>query len=454
MITMNRRLQKKVNPGRLLIIGYLAIILLGAVFLYLPISSPGITPIDALYTSTSAVCVTGLIVKDTATDFTLFGKIIILLLIQIGGLGYMTLSTAFFFFIGQKISLRDRLLVRESFNFLSYHNLRRFAFNVVRVTFSVEGIGTLLLFVYFLRHNMPVKLAFGHAVFHAVSAFCNAGFSTFSNNLAGFSHTLFVPLVTSLLLICGGIGFIVISDFYKTYINKTIKHISLHTKTVLTTTAMLIAFGTLLILVLEWRSTLNGLPVLQKIVNAYFTAVTPRTAGFSLLNVSRLSYATSFFIIILMFIGASPGGTGGGIKTSTFSIILLQFKALLTGQSEVLLFKRRIEQNQIFKAFLIVGLAITWLLTSLILLLIFNKSNLDIMSNIFELFSAFGTVGLSLGSRFASNLSASYDYSVIGKLIIIITMIIGRVGVLTLATALIKKKIITYTHPEGVILVG
>lgn len=451
---MHRQLQKKVNPGRLLISGYLTIILLGAVLLYLPISSYGITPIDALYTATSAVCVTGLIVKDTATDFTLVGKIIILLLIQIGGLGYMTLSTAFFFFIGHKINLRDRLLVKESYNFLSYGNLKLFAFNVVRVTFVVETIGAVLLFSHFMRSNMSLEHAAGHAVFHAVSAFCNAGFSTFSNNLTGYSQGLFVPLVVALLLITGGIGFIVISDVYKTYLNKTIKQVSLHTKTVLTTTLLLTVLGALMIFLLEKNRSLHDLPALQKIINAFFAAVTPRTAGFNLINTTSFVPATYFLLIILMFIGASSGGTGGGIKTSTFTVIILQFKALLTGQSEVLLYKRRIAQDQIFKAFLIVGLAITWLLTSLIFLLIFNKSNLDIMSTIFELFSAFGTVGLSLGSKVASNLSASYDYSGIGKLIIIMTMIIGRVGVLTLATALIKKKIVSYTHPEGVILVG
>ncbi|MBS4015957.1 MAG: TrkH family potassium uptake protein [Candidatus Latescibacteria bacterium] len=451
---MPRKLQKPVNPGRLLITGYLTIILLGAVLLYLPVSSHGITPIDALYTSTSAVCVTGLIVKDTATDFTLVGKIIILLLIQIGGLGYMILSTAFFFFIGQRLSLRDRLLVRESINYLSYENLRRFAFNVVRVTFLAEGVGALILFTYFVRTDMKIEYAAGHAIFHSVSAFCNAGFSSFSNNLAGYANSLLVPFVISTLFIMGGLGFVVISDVYKTYIRKTSDRLSLHSKSVLTVTACLIGIGTLIILLLEWNTSLKIFSLTQKIVNGFFMAVAPRTAGFNLINISVFHQATMFFIIILMFIGASSGGTGGGIKTTTFSLIILQLKALLTGHTEILIFKRRVSNEQIFKAFLIVGLAVTWVLTSLILLLIFNREPLDIMTAIFEIFSAFGTVGLSLGSRFVSNLSASYDYSVIGKLIIIMTMIIGRVGVLTLATALIKKKILTYTHPEGVILVG
>lgn len=451
---MSKRLQRPVNPARLLIIGYLSIILIGAVLLYLPISSENISPIDALYTSTSAVCVTGLIVKDTATDFTLIGKIIILLLIQIGGLGYMTLSTAFFFFIGQKLSLRDRLLTRESINYLSYDNLRRFAFNVVRLTLVFELLGAIVLTIKFVQQGMKTETAFGHAIFHSVSAFCNAGFSTFSNNLGSFSHSILVPLTIATLFICGGVGFVVLSDIYKTFIKRTNRYLSLHSKTVLSVTAFLILFSTIVILLLEWDHSLHGYSFTQRIILGLFHAVTPRTAGFNILNIANFYPATLFFIIILMFIGASSGSTGGGIKTTTFSLIILQLKALLTGQTEILVFQRKINQEQIFKAFLIVGLAVTWLLTSLILLLIFNKESMDIMSLIFELFSAFGTVGLSVGSKVAANLSASYDYSVLGKLVIILTMIIGRVGILTLATALIKKKIVSYTHPEGVILVG
>ncbi|MCX7784735.1 MAG: TrkH family potassium uptake protein [candidate division WOR-3 bacterium] len=449
------RLASQVNPGRLLVFGYLSIIIVGALLLYLPIASKNISLIDAFYTATSAVCVTGLIVRDTATDFTLFGKLIILLLIQIGGIGYMTLSTTFFFFLRQKLSLRDRLVAKESFNVFTYDNLKRFGFTVLRVTLVFEALGALALFIYFL-HYTPMKIfyALGHAIFHSVSAFCNAGFSTFSENLTNYSTNYFVLLTISFLFICGGIGFVVISDLYKTYVKKINNHLSLHTKTVLTTTLILIVVGTLLILLLEWRGSLRLYPTSLKILNAYFHAVTARTAGFNTLSLKIFHPATLLFIIVLMFIGASPGGTGGGVKTTTFSIILLQIKALLTGQSEIFLYRRRVAQEQIFKAFLIVGLAISWLLTSLILLLIFNKPDMNILTCLFELFSAFGTVGLSRGSEIMTNLSASYDFTVLGKLVIILTMLIGRVGILTLATALIRKKIISYSYPEGVILVG
>lgn len=448
-------LRSQVNPGRLLVFGYLTIIVIGTLLLYLPISSKNISLIDAFYTATSAVCVTGLIVKDTATDFTLWGKAIILLLIQIGGLGYMTLSTTFFFFLKQKLSLRDRLVAKESFNVFTFNNLKRFGFTVLRVTIFFEALGALALFIYFVRYTpMKVTYALGHAVFHSVSAFCNAGFSTFSENFTNYSTNYFVLLTISFLFICGGIGFVVISDLYKTYVKKTSWRLSLHTKTVLTTTAILIIISTVIILLLEWRASLKIYPTALKVLNAYFHAVTARTAGFNTISLKLFHPATLFILIILMFIGASPGGTGGGVKTTTFSIILLQIKSLLTGQPEIFLFRRRIAQEQIFKAFLIVGLAIFWLLTSLILLLIFNKPNMDIMTCLFELFSAFGTVGLSRGSELMANLSASYDFTVLGKLVIISTMLVGRVGILTLATALIRKKIIAYSYPEGVILVG
>ncbi len=448
------RLKQPVHPAQILILGYIFIILFGAVLLYLPISSKDITPIDALFTSTSAVCVTGLIVKDTPTDFTLFGKIIILLLIQIGGIGYMTLSTAFFFFLRRGISLRDRLLMKESISYLSYENLRRFAFTIVRVTLVVEGLGAILLFTYFLYSGMPPWFALGHAVFHAVSAFCNAGFSTFSTNLTGYANTFFIPIVISLLFITGGIGFIVISDVYKTWITRKNMRLSLHTKIVISTTLILILIGTGILLLLEWNYSLASYPIAQKLSIAYFQAVTPRTAGFHIINIGVFSFASLFLIIFLMFIGASPGGTGGGIKTTTFTVLLLEIKNLLKGRREILVFKKKVIPDYMNRAFLVFILSLSWLLTAVFLLLILEGSKGDILKILFETTSAFGTVGLSLGSKLVANLSASYDFSTIGKLIVIATMVIGRVGTLTAGSALIKQKKLNYTYPEGTVLVG
>jgi trk system potassium uptake protein TrkH len=448
------RFKQPVHPAQLLILGYLLIILFGTFLLYLPISAKNINPIDALFTSTSAVCVTGLIVKDISTDFTLFGKIVILMLIQIGGLGYMTLSTAFFFFLRRGISLRDRLIMKESISYLSYENLRRFAFTIVRVTLVVEGLGAIILFGYFLYSGMSVWHAIGHAVFHAISAFCNAGFSTFSNNLANYSGTFFVPVVISLLLITGGIGFIVISDIYKTWITRKNARLSLHSKIAITTTLFLILIGTGILLLLEWNNSLVGYPLIKKLSIAFFHAVTPRTAGFNIINVGILGLATQLFIIFLMFIGASPGGTGGGIKTTTFSLLILEMKSLLQGRGEILVFDRKVRGEQTTRAFLIFILSLSWLLTALFLLLILEDKKGDLLRILFEITSAFGTVGLSTGSKLVANLSFSYDFSIIGKLIILATMLIGKIGTLTIGSALISQGRYRYTYPAGTVLVG
>ena len=245
------KLLREINAPRLLIFGYVGIIAIGTVLLLLPAATThGISFIDALFTASSGLCVTGLIVKNTALDFTLFGKCVILALIQIGGLGYMTLSTTFFFFLGRKISLRDRVLFKESINVLTYQGLTRFAWRVFRITIVLELIGTVLLFFGFRNTFSPVH-AVGHAFFHSVSAFCNAGFSSFSENLSLFSDSYFVPLIAALLFVIGGIGFVVISDLYYTYIHKMKKRLSLHTIIVLRTTLVFIVVGTLFILLRE-----------------------------------------------------------------------------------------------------------------------------------------------------------------------------------------------------------
>jgi trk system potassium uptake protein TrkH len=366
----------------------------------------------------------------------------------------MTLSTAFFFFLRRDIGLKERLLMKESISYLSYENLRRFAFTIIRVTLVVEGLGAILLFGYFLRLKMPIGRALGHAIFHSVSSFCNAGFSTFSNNLLDFQTSLFVPIVISLLVIIGGIGFIVISDIFRTVVTKKNRRLSVHTRIVLTTTSILIILGTCLLLLLEWNKSLSSYPIVQKISIAYFQAVTPRTAGFNTISLSFFGSSTLFLIMLLMFIGASPGGTGGGIKTTTFTVLLLSIKNLLRGRSEVLVFKKKLVPEQINRAFLVFVLSLSWLLTAVFLLLILEGSKGDLLRILFEAISAFGTVGLSLGSKLATNLSASFDFSQAGKIVIIATMLIGRIGTLTVGSALIRPRQLTYTYPEGKVLVG
>uniref|UniRef100_A0A7V3RI17 Trk family potassium uptake protein n=1 Tax=candidate division WOR-3 bacterium TaxID=2052148 RepID=A0A7V3RI17_UNCW3 len=449
---MNQR--REINPGRLLIIGYAGIITIGAVLLLLPFSTRnGVSVTDAVFTSTSALCVTGLIVKDTAIDFTFWGKLIILILIQIGGLGYMTISTSFFFFLGKKISLRDRILFKESVNFLSYENLMRFAWRIFRITIVVELTGAILLYFYFVKKFEPLCAA-GHALFHSVSAFCNAGFSTFSENLTLFNNTWGVPLITALLIITGGIGFIVISDIYYVLVKKAKKDLSLHTKLVLRTTLFLLIFGTIFILLYEGQRSLSQFPLPLKIVHSFFQAVTPRTAGFNTVNISNFSSVTLFLLMIFMFIGASPGGTGGGIKTSTFTLLILWVKELLYGRykNNVTVMRRSIPQEQAMRAFLIVALSGFLILVSFFLVLLID--HISPKKLIFEIFSAFGTVGLSLGSAINPNCSYVYDLSWFGKSIIIILMVIGKVGTLTLGSALIKPRPLEFSYQEESIAVG
>lgn len=444
----------EVRAPRLLVFGYLGIVCVGTILLLLPVSTNnGISFIDALFSASSALCVTGLIVKNTALDFTLFGKCVMLVLIQIGGLGYMTLSTTFFFFIGRKISLRDRLLFKESINLLTFENLRRFAWRVFRITIAVELLGTLLLYPVF-KQNFSVPVAFGHAFFHAVSAFCNAGFSTFSENMALFSPSISAPLIVAALFITGGLGFIVISDIYARIIKKEKRRLSLHSVVVLRTSLALIIIGTLFILIVEYNGALNGLPFIDKLVRAFFQAVTPRTAGFNTMSIALFSPVTLVLLMFFMFIGASPGGTGGGMKTTTFVLLIRWAKELMLGRygKDITALKRRIPLEQAYRAFLIFILSGFTITAAFFLILLFeNQAPIKVL---FEIFSAFGTVGLSLGSAQNPCCSFAYDLSVLGKLVIIGVMLTGRIGTLTIGSAILKPHPMEYAYPEEQIVVG
>jgi trk system potassium uptake protein TrkH len=447
------KITKEINAPRLLIFGYLGIIAVGTILLSLPIASHGITLVDALFTASSALCVTGLIVKSTALDFTLFGKSVILMLIQIGGLGYMTLSTSFFFFLRRKISLRDRVLFKESINLLTFENLTKFAWRVFKITIAFEAAGTILLFFLFLERFDPLN-AFGHAFFHSVSAFCNAGFSSFSENMALFSHSIPAPLIIALLFIIGGIGFVVISDLYTTVIKREKKKLALHSKIVLKTTIFLIVIGTVFILLYEGNKSLFGYSFFNKLSLSFFQAVTPRTAGFNTITISLFSPLTLVLLMLFMFIGASPGGTGGGIKTTTFAVLLSWAKELLLGRygTDIPTSKKRIPIEQAFRSFHIVILSISIMLGAFFLIILFdNQSPLKVL---FELFSAFGTVGLSLGSSINHFCSFSYDLSSVGKLLIVLVMIAGRVGTLTIGSALLQPHPLDYSFPEEPIVIG
>lgn len=443
------------KPVRFFVQFFLILIIIGSLLLYLPISTTKeISYIDALYTATSAVCVTGLIVKNTERDFTFFGKIVILILIQLGGLGYMAITTLLILFFRQKASLGDMFLVREQAGITSFKNFRYFLLDVLRVVFIFEGIGFLLLFLYFyFIQKIPLKPSIFHAVFHSVSAFCNAGFSSFENNLSNFAYHLFVPLVIAFLFISGGLGFIVWSDIYWTYLKKRNPRINLHTKIVLFITFLLILLGTFVIYILEFNNTLKDFPILNKIIISFFYAVTPRTAGFNLISVGSFHYATMIIIMLLMFIGASPGGTGGGIKTTTFLVGLLYPFYFLKGILPQRIFKRKLTISVIEKSIAIIILSLIFIFISSFFLTLIER-NINFIEILFEIFSAFGTVGLSCGSKINNLVSLSYDFSNISKIIIILAMFFGRIGVINILRVFIKEKREHIDFPEEEISVG
>ncbi|MEO0102714.1 MAG: TrkH family potassium uptake protein [candidate division WOR-3 bacterium] len=442
-----------VNPVRVLVLSFLIIIVIGTALLSLPFATTGgISLIDALYTATSAVCVTGLIVKNTQYDFTPFGKIVILLLIQIGGLGYMTITTILILFFGRKASIRDKFLIRESTGILTFKNFRHFLFDIAKVVLLFEGIGAVLLFFY-LYPRFPLLSAIFHSIFHSVSAFCNAGFSSFSYNLASFSQNFFLPLVVALLFISGGLGFLVWSDIYRTYFKRENFKLSLHSKIVLFTTSFLILFGTVLIFFLEGNSALRGYSMGNKILISFFHAVTPRTAGFNLVSLGSFSTATLILVMILMFIGASPGGTGGGIKTTTFFVSLLYPFAFLRNSLPGRVFKHRLKPIVTEKGIAVFMLSLFLIIFSGFLITLLEQGK-DFVRIIFEIFSAFGTVGLSIGSKVRGDVSASYDFSLWAKFIIVLVMFCGRVGVINILRLVIKEKRRHFEYPEEEISIG
>lgn len=451
---MAKREEKQLRPARILALGFLTMIGVGTILLSLPLSSAtgkALSFVDALFTATSGICVTGLIIKNTATDLSLFGKIVILILIQTGGLGYMTLSTIISLLIGKRISLKDRLLIAEAYNVLSLEGLVRFTKTIFKITIAMEFLGAFVLFSRWLPEMNP-KDALFHAIFQSVSAFNNAGFSSFSDNLLPYQHDLTINLTVMTLVVMGGIGYIVISDSYRFLTGQVVK-LAFHTKMVLTVTAVLIGGGSVIFYLVESANpaSISALSIPQRILASLFQAVTTRTAGFNTVDISTLTHPTLFLFILLMFVGASPGGTGGGIKTSTFGVMCTALWCTIRGQRDATAFRRKIPQESVAKSFFIAMLGMFFVIIITILILGVEKKPL--LSCLFESVSAFGTVGLSTGDGGSLSLVASY--SPVGKILTALLMFIGRVGPLTIGSAFIYKGGVTmYKYPEGKVLVG
>jgi trk system potassium uptake protein TrkH len=449
---------RQINPFKVIISGYLLIIALGALILSLPISHRGyLSPIDALFTATSAVCVTGLIVKDTATFFTPFGKAFLLILIQLGGIGYMTLATLVLFFLGRRGSLALRIAMMETYPELTLGNIFIFAKRVVTLTFIFETMGAVILTFGFWGHGFSLQKSFYHGLFHAVSAFCNAGFSSFRWSLTPFRGDPIINLTVVTLFVSGGLGFIVWDDLYSHFVKKRSKKLLFHTKVTLLMTSFLLLLGWILIFLSEFGGGFKNFSFSERVFIALFQASTPRTAGFSTIPISILPPFIIFFIVILMVIGGSPGGTAGGMKTTTIAGILIWLKSYLTGKEAPSFLKYRISDDSLKRAFSIFVLGTLTIIISLILILIFERESTisrGFLPHLFEVVSAYGTVGLSIGSKIEPYLSLSRDFSSLGKGVIILTMFVGRVGVLTTVAFLFTKKREPIRYVEGKLIVG
>ncbi len=427
----------KINPAGIITFIFLSIIGIGTLLLMLPGSTyRGISFIDALFTATSATCVTGLIVVDTGSYFTLSGQLIILFLIQLGGLGIITFSTFFALIFRGNISISERIVIKDYLGNVTW-KIEDILKNILIFTFTFEGIGAFLIWV--IWHKKGIKFSIYNSIFHSISAFCNAGFSLFKENLLTFRNDLWINLIFMFLIISGGLGFFVIYDiisfFQKRSEGKRVRF-SLHTKIVLITTFLLIIGGYLLFGLFEKTLSISSL----------FQVVSARTAGFNTLNLSFLNTSSILLLILLMIIGASPGSTGGGIKTSTFTLIILYIRTILKGKNKTEAFGRTIPHAIIEKAFVITILYIFTLVFSLLFLTWIEK-DIRFLDLFFETTSAIGTVGYSLG--------ITPHLHFLGKLIIIINMVVGRIGPLTLVFAIKKKKEKElYSYPEENVLVG
>lgn len=430
------------NPAQTIILSFSFFIFIGTVLLILPISlAPGktISFVDALFTITSATCVTGLMTVDAGTMFSRFGHTVIMLWIQVGGLGIMTFSVLFALFVGRKLSMSESLNLQESYNSNTLKDLFRIIKSVFVFTFIFEAIGAVLLFLSWHKDFPSISDGIYVSVFHSIAAFCNAGISTFSTNLVGYYANSGVILTISFLIILGGIGFAVIYDLSRRRFNvRDWRLLRIESRFAIVISLLLIGIGTVLFYVLERHHAPQGFSLYYQWLIAFFHSVSARTAGFNSIDMGLITPASQFLLIVLMFIGASPGSTGGGVKTTTFGLVMLGIWNDIRGRDTIHLFGRTITKENVQRATTIFMVSLIIVISFFLLLLITEEANPLVL--LFETVSAFGTVGYSI--NFSPHLS------VIGKLLIISLMLIGRVGSLTLAFALASQKPQSmYTYP-------
>lgn len=440
---------KKISPYILILISFISIILIGATFLTFSFSlqkGVNISFFEALFTATSAVTVTGLSILDVSKTFNDFGTLVILILIQLGGLGILTFSSLIVLLVSKKIGYYTKKIVKEDLNFEDKFDIYLYIKKVAMVVFGIEFLGAFFLLSNFLKTYTLGKAIF-YSIFHSISAFCNAGFSLYSNNLEGFVDNIHVNIVIAFLIFTGGVGFAAIIDVYD-YIRGKSRRVTINTKFSLYITFSLLFIGMFSFLILEYTnsSSIGEMSFLKKVLASFFQSVSLRTAGFNTVSLNELRIPTVLIACVLMFIGASPGSTGGGIKTNTVGIIFLGIRASLKNKEDILFSKRRISFRTFNKAAALLLIAISYVFVIFVLMSIF-ESDKDIVKVLFELVSAMGTVGLSMG--------LTSSLTIYSKALLILTMFLGRVGLLTVVLSLSgtteKGK---YTYPEENILIG
>jgi trk system potassium uptake protein TrkH len=458
-------LKQRLGAFELLPLSFAGAIFAGALLLQTPLalrSQEELSFLDALFTSTSAVCVTGLTVRDTGTFFSPFGQCVILILMQMGGLGILTLGVFLLHQIGWSVSLRSRQALASGMPAGGRAAFTRLLRATVKLTLVAEGVGASMLFFRFLQKDMPPGRALWHAVFHAVSAFCNAGFSLNADSFVSYQGDLWVNGTLMGLIVIGGVGFFALTDIRDRLLPKArggegspARGLAIQSRIVLWCTACLILVGWLALLLLEWNNTLAGKPLPTRILCALFQSVTARTAGFNTVDIDALTDPSLFILALLMFVGASPGGTGGGVKVTTFSTLMLVLYNRLRGRVQVEVYHRALSIHVIQKTVTLFISSVCFLFACLVLLLIFElrgtpdpeSSRGEFLELLFEAVSAFGTVGLSTGMTSALS-SAS-------KAVVVMLMFVGRLGPLTLAAIMGRwTRDPGYRLPEEEIMIG
>lgn len=440
------------TPPQILVLGFAVIIFIGAGLLTLPFASSNgqsLPFIDALFTATSATCVTGLVVVDTGSMYTMFGQIVIVTLIQVGGLGFMTMATLLAFAFRKKITLKERLVLQEALNQGSMEGIVRLIRKVIIYSLSIEAIAAVILTI-----RWTFDLGFSRALYfgfwHAISMFNNAGFDLFGTidapfvSFTGYADDFVVNFVVMALIVLGGIGFIVMSDLID---YKKTRKLLLHSKVVLSTTGLLIILGAVVIYIFEYTNikTLGSLNFGGKVLASFFQSVAPRTAGPNTVDLGAMRQASQFFIVILMFIGGSPGSTAGGIKTTTFAILLSAIVTMIRGKEDIVIFRFRLAKDRILKAITLTMVAL--ILVIFVTMLLSTTEDAQFLKILFEVTSAFGTVGLTMG--------LTPELTAFGKILICLMMFAGRLGPITLAYALQpKQEKELFRYPEGKITIG